>query len=82
MRTALPKRFPILLFIHRATAVLHILTFLTDVIRGPGVVFEKSFKRGKPEQRDIFSLETFNEVSFPSTCEALNFTNLPLNLNM
>ena len=32
MRTALPKRFPILLFILRATAVLHILTFLTDII--------------------------------------------------
>ena len=31
-----------------------------------------------PSQTCLFSLQTHNEVSFSSTCEALNFTNLHL----
>ena len=48
--------------------------------------FQKSysinFPRGKSEQKHLFSLETRNEVSFPSTYDNLNFTNLPLNPTM
>ena len=43
-----------------------------------------NFPNGKSEQKEVFPLETLNEkhVSFTLTCEALSFTNLPLNPTM
>ena len=53
---------------------------------GADTTFQKSqskllnkFPRGEIKQKQVFSLIQ-NEVSFPSTYEALNFINLPLNV--
>ena len=53
---------------------------------GANTAFQKSysklinkFPKGKSEQKHVFSLETRNGLSFPSSCEVLNLNNLPLN---